>query len=74
MLYYKTYWFGGGKTLKQKLYTSGATFVDDEGKKQQQQTSDNYIVVSSEDYNLPGYVYRSQTYNEGKEETWMVPV
>jgi hypothetical protein len=72
-LYYKTSWLGGEKKLKEELYTSDATFVDDEGNKQQQRP-DNYIVVSFEDYNLSGYVCRSQRYDEGKEETWIVPV
>jgi hypothetical protein len=72
-LYYKTSWLGNEKKLKEEHYTSGATFVDDEGYKQQQR-SDNYIIVSPEDYNLPGYVCQSQISNEGsKEEIWIVP-
>jgi hypothetical protein len=73
-LYYKTSWLIGEKKLKEELYTSGATFVDDEGNKQQQRP-DNYRVVSPEDYNLPGYVCWSQRYDEEKEEeTWIVPI
>lgn len=71
-LYYKTGWLGGEKKLKEQLYTSGATFVDDEGNKQQRR-SDNYIVVSPEDYNLPGYVCRTQRCDEEEKETWIVP-
>ena len=71
-LYYKTPWLSGEKKLKEELYTSGATFVSDEGHKQQQST-ENYILAGPEDYNLPGYVCRGQTYLEGKEETWIVP-
>jgi hypothetical protein len=71
-LYYNTSWLGGEKKLKEEFYTNGATFVDDESNKKQQRP-DNYIYVSPEDYNLPGYVCRSERYDEEKEETWIIP-
>ncbi|RDW74911.1 hypothetical protein BP6252_06053 [Coleophoma cylindrospora] len=72
-LYFKSNWFGGEKKLKEELFTTGATFVDDE-RDGQLQNLDNYTIMSPEDVSLPGYVCRiERDVHETKEETWIVP-
>lgn len=77
-LYYRSSWLGGERKLKDEMYTSGATFVDDDNEPRAQQATGTLVPAGPEDRGPPGDLYRADTADggddEAQKEIWACPV